>query len=138
MKKSLLCLCMVAAMLLGGCSSSNSTELKNNPLFQDVADSIETVTVVACSFTDEEDEEIFTTSDPEEIQSILVMFNGWNPEDYEKAAIDGQPTHIIYFGNQVEIRYLSDAGNYALVGTVYCSLPRSFKKYVNNIIKEAG
>ncbi len=138
MKKSLLSLCLAAALLLVGCSSSNSTELKNNPLFQDVADAIETVTVVAYSLTDEEDQEIFTTSDPDEIRSILVMFNGWNPEAYEKVAIDSQATHVICFGDQVKISYLSNAGNYAVVDTVYCSLPRAFKNYVDNIIEQAG
>lgn len=138
MKKSLLALCLAAVLLLPACGSqSGSTEIKNNLLFQDVADSIETVSVVAVI----ENEEIFTTSDPEEVQKLMAMFNNWTLDAYAVAAVDSEPTHVIYFDDQVTVSFYSN-GALALVsavfGTVYCNLPSAFQTYMNNLIKETA
>lgn len=112
---------------------------ENTPLFDQ---SMGTVEKISISHLDEYGSatELFTVDDPEEIQDLIAMFDGWYLDAHvADSAIDGPPNYKIRFAHQVTIFYFYPGQGLdyrCLIDNKYYNLPEAFGQYLDQAIQQ--
>lgn len=133
MKRIAISIVLVFALFrLCGCSFVEEPITSSiNYLFQ----ASEEITVI--SIEDLVNNVAVSIDDPQIINRVIAMFNGWRPEENCAQPKDLLLGCVISFGDHLSIRYRSpgeQTSYYAYVGNGYYYLPPVFGEYIDELI----
>lgn len=113
---------------------SDGTEIsliEDNPLFE--------VFVTALPGVEKTEKTIFTVDNPSRVTDIILMFNGWKPEENIASNIDMLPNYGFHFGSGLSISYYYPGWELeyiCMIDNTCYYLPEALGRYLDVMISD--